>query len=270
MYRVARRLVATREEAEDLVQDTYGRAFRSWQSYTPGTNLRAWLLRILTNLNLDRGRKMQRTPDMQPIEEGDYYLANKMAEAQGEQIARPGPRRRAALAGLDRERPVLASPRLPRHRRARRHRRVQLRRRGADPRRPDRHRDVAAAPWPAAAEAEACRGGDLDEPYGPCDACEELLQGYLDRELTDAEVAQAESHLDGCDYCRRRYRFEVSLRQYVQTTAVERMPAGPDGEADAAPLGRRVAGLPNRRQGERPTGSAQPFGQVGRGVDVAG
>ena len=86
VYRVARRLVGTREEAEDLVQDTYGRAFRSWQSYTPGTNLRAWLLRILTNLNLDRGRKVQRTPDMQPIEEGDYYLANKMAESQGEQV----------------------------------------------------------------------------------------------------------------------------------------------------------------------------------------
>jgi anti-sigma factor (TIGR02949 family) len=60
--------------------------------------------------------------------------------------------------------------------------------------------------------------------HGPCDACEELLQGYLDRALTDAEVGQAESHLDSCDYCRRRYRFEVSLRQYVQTTAAERMP----------------------------------------------
>lgn len=61
---------------------------------------------------------------------------------------------------------------------------------------------------------------------GPCDDCEELLQGYLDRELTDAEVVQAESHLDGCTYCRRRYRFERSLRKYVQTTAVERMPDG--------------------------------------------
>jgi anti-sigma factor RsiW len=60
--------------------------------------------------------------------------------------------------------------------------------------------------------------------HGPCDACEELLQGYLDRELTDGEVLQAESHLDGCDYCRRRYRFEASLRQYVQTTAAARMP----------------------------------------------
>ncbi len=85
VYRVARRLVGSREEAEDLVQDTYARAFRSWQSYTPGTNLRAWLLRILTNLNIDRGRKIQRSPDLQPLEEGDYFLANKVAEAQGEQ-----------------------------------------------------------------------------------------------------------------------------------------------------------------------------------------
>ncbi len=85
VYRVARRLVGSREEAEDLVQETYARAFRSWRSYTHGTNLRAWLLRILTNLNLDRGRKVQRTPDLQPLEEGDYYLANKVAESQGEQ-----------------------------------------------------------------------------------------------------------------------------------------------------------------------------------------
>ena len=82
-YRVARRLVSTREEAEDLVQDTYARAFRSWRSYTPGTNLRAWLLRILTNLNIDRGRREQRTPATQPMEEGDYFLYNKLEEAGG-------------------------------------------------------------------------------------------------------------------------------------------------------------------------------------------
>src|SRR3954466_7937436 len=71
VYRVARRMVSSREEAEDLVQDTYARAFRSWHQYTPGTNLRAWLLRILTNLNIDRGRRVQRTPEQQPLEEGD-------------------------------------------------------------------------------------------------------------------------------------------------------------------------------------------------------
>ena len=86
VYRVARRFVPTREEAEDLVQETYARAFRSWQSYTPGTNLRAWLLRILTNLNVDRGRRLQRRPDETPLEETDYYLANRMAESAGEQV----------------------------------------------------------------------------------------------------------------------------------------------------------------------------------------
>ena len=86
VYRVARRFVSTREEAEDLVQDTYARAFRSWQSYTPGTNLRAWLLRILTNLNVDRGRRLQRRPDETPLEEHDYYLANSLAGTGGEQV----------------------------------------------------------------------------------------------------------------------------------------------------------------------------------------
>jgi RNA polymerase sigma-70 factor (ECF subfamily) len=81
VYGVARRLVGSREEAEDLVQETYARAFRSWRSFTPGTNLRAWLFRILTNLNIDRGRRVQRTPDMQPLEEGDYFLYNKLEEA---------------------------------------------------------------------------------------------------------------------------------------------------------------------------------------------
>jgi RNA polymerase sigma-70 factor (ECF subfamily) len=83
VFRVARGLVNSREEAEDLVQETYARAFRSWRSYTPGTNLRAWLLRILTNLNIDRGRRKQRTPDMQPLEEGDYFLYNRLEESAG-------------------------------------------------------------------------------------------------------------------------------------------------------------------------------------------
>ena len=83
VYRVARRLVSTREEAEDLMQETYARAFRSWQSFQPGTNLRAWLLRILTNLNIDRGRRQQRSPQTTSLdtEAGDYFLYNKL-EAQ--------------------------------------------------------------------------------------------------------------------------------------------------------------------------------------------
>jgi RNA polymerase sigma-70 factor, ECF subfamily len=84
VYRVARRLVGSQEEAEDLVQQTYERAFRAWRQFTPGTNMRAWLLRILTNLNIDRGRRQQRTPQTTSFdnnEAGDYFLYNQL-EAQ--------------------------------------------------------------------------------------------------------------------------------------------------------------------------------------------
>ena len=57
-----------------------------------------------------------------------------------------------------------------------------------------------------------------------CGKCEELLQPYLDRELDDAEQAEAERHLDHCSYCRRRYRFEVDLRMYVRQAVAEPMP----------------------------------------------
>jgi anti-sigma factor RsiW len=58
----------------------------------------------------------------------------------------------------------------------------------------------------------------------PCEKCEELLQPYLDRELTDAERLEAEGHLDLCAYCRKRYRFEESLRRYVRQAWSEGMP----------------------------------------------
>jgi RNA polymerase sigma-70 factor (ECF subfamily) len=83
VYSVARHLAGGREEAEDLVQETYARAFRSWRSFQPGTNLRAWLLRILTNLNIDRGRRQQRAPQMQPLEANDYFLYDKLAQDDG-------------------------------------------------------------------------------------------------------------------------------------------------------------------------------------------
>jgi mycothiol system anti-sigma-R factor len=58
-----------------------------------------------------------------------------------------------------------------------------------------------------------------------CEKCEELLQSFVDRELTEAERAQAELHLSGCGYCARRYRFETELRMYVRKCCDEPMPA---------------------------------------------
>ena len=56
-----------------------------------------------------------------------------------------------------------------------------------------------------------------------CEHCEELMQPYLDRVLTTDEHAEAETHLDGCTYCRTRYTFEAELRVYVKTACCEEM-----------------------------------------------
>jgi anti-sigma factor (TIGR02949 family) len=58
-----------------------------------------------------------------------------------------------------------------------------------------------------------------------CDKCEEMMQPYLDRVLTDAERAEAEAHLAECNWCAKRYRFEEKLRQYVRVAVSEPMPA---------------------------------------------
>ena len=57
----------------------------------------------------------------------------------------------------------------------------------------------------------------------PCAHCEEMMQPYLDHVLTDEEMARAEAHLDECESCRRRYRFEESLRVYVRQATSEQM-----------------------------------------------
>ena len=58
----------------------------------------------------------------------------------------------------------------------------------------------------------------------PCEKCEEVMQPYLDRVLSDAELREAEEHLASCSYCARRYRFEESLRRFVRKCCEEEMP----------------------------------------------
>ncbi len=56
-----------------------------------------------------------------------------------------------------------------------------------------------------------------------CGWCEEVLQPYLDRDLTDAEQMEAKGHLDDCEYCEKRYKFEEGLRRLVRQAVVEPM-----------------------------------------------
>lgn len=56
-----------------------------------------------------------------------------------------------------------------------------------------------------------------------CEHCEQVLQPYLDRQLSDEDRYQAEQHLAGCEWCRKRYRFEETLRMYVRRSCAEEM-----------------------------------------------
>lgn len=62
LYNVALRLTGSPADAEDLVQDTVMRAFRSWDKYEPGTNSRAWLVTILRNIFINQFRRRKRRP----------------------------------------------------------------------------------------------------------------------------------------------------------------------------------------------------------------
>ena len=81
MYSAAYRLTRNAADAEDLIQETFLRAFRSFHQFEPGTNLKAWLYRILTNTFINSYRKKQREPQTVSDDEvEDWYLCSKMAE----------------------------------------------------------------------------------------------------------------------------------------------------------------------------------------------
>ncbi len=99
LYARALRLVRSRSDAWDLVQDTYERALRAKTSYQPGTNLRHWLMTILYNLFLDRCRRQGREPRHIGIEGHDVPSPEPQAPEAWEAITED--QIRAALAALD-------------------------------------------------------------------------------------------------------------------------------------------------------------------------
>ena len=88
LYRTALRLTHNPQEAEDLVQETMLKAFRFAKSYTPGTNLRAWLFRILNTSAINRYRKQATHPTTTPLPEGeDFYLYNRISDMNGQELS---------------------------------------------------------------------------------------------------------------------------------------------------------------------------------------
>lgn len=84
LYRTALRMTRSEADAEDLVQETYIRAFRFRDQFTPGTNLKAWLFRIITNTFINSYRRKAAQPpttELDDVEETALY--RRMADAGG-------------------------------------------------------------------------------------------------------------------------------------------------------------------------------------------
>jgi RNA polymerase sigma-70 factor (ECF subfamily) len=79
LYSAAMRMTRNRADAEDLVQETYLKGYRSFHTFTEGTNLRAWLFRILTNTYINSYRSKQRRPDESDLDDvEDMYLYRRL------------------------------------------------------------------------------------------------------------------------------------------------------------------------------------------------
>jgi len=76
VYDAAMRLTQNRVEAEDLTQDTFVRAYRFFEKYERGTNCRAWLLKIMTNLFINRFNKIKSGPEISRFDDDLRYLCD--------------------------------------------------------------------------------------------------------------------------------------------------------------------------------------------------
>ncbi|HHC07700.1 MAG TPA: sigma-70 family RNA polymerase sigma factor [Actinobacteria bacterium] len=84
LYSAALRMTRNPADAEDIVQETFLKAFRAYDSFQEGTNLKAWLYRILTNTYINKYRRAQRRPSEVELGElQDLYLFRRLGESSG-------------------------------------------------------------------------------------------------------------------------------------------------------------------------------------------
>jgi RNA polymerase sigma-70 factor (ECF subfamily) len=89
LYSAALRMTRNPADAEDLVQETYLKAYRGFGSFEEGTNLKAWLYRILTNTFINRYRAAKRRPDETDLEEvEDFYLYRRLGGLESARASR--------------------------------------------------------------------------------------------------------------------------------------------------------------------------------------
>ncbi|MEK7671203.1 MAG: sigma-70 family RNA polymerase sigma factor [Bacteroidota bacterium] len=81
LYNYALRMTYNAADAEDLVQETFLKAFRFWDSYEKGTNIRAWLFRIMKNAYINRYRKEKKEPETVEYQEVENFYNNVRGSA---------------------------------------------------------------------------------------------------------------------------------------------------------------------------------------------
>jgi len=233
LYRIALHLTHNRADAEDLVQDTLFRAWRSFDTFRPGTNARAWLATILRNAHFDRHRRdhhqEMEVADVEDVDE--WYLYKRVHDADefretddpaatffsgltGDQIVTAlkalGPQFREVFVLADLERfsygeigEILGIPEgtvMSRLYRA-------------------RHR-LQRALWDYCVRTGKCRAPVAAPPTSPLEAeCREAcrqIYGYLDHTLDAAALAAIDQHLQRCHRCCTRFEFQKRLAATIR------------------------------------------------------
>ena len=263
LYSAALRTTRNPADAEDLLQETYTKAFAAFHQYRPGTNFKAWMYRILTNTYINTYRKKQREPlqsDAAEIE--DYQLAR--AESHSSSGLRSA--EMEALDHLPDTEVKRALQQLPEDFRMA----VYL----ADVEgfaykeiaeimdTPDRHGHVAVAPRPAPAAGAAdgvCRRARLRDPGSGLMSCAEQGSGeaagsdcsevlhrvyeYLDGEMTQADTVKIKHHLEECGPClqgvRPRPGAQGAGQAVVRLRGGSRWSCGPRSWPGSPPSGTR-------------------------------
>ena len=258
LYAAALRMTRNPADAEDLVQETYLRAYRGFGGFEQGTNLKAWLYRILTNTYINSYRAKKRRPDETELDEvEDLYLYRRIGGLE------------AAMAGRSAEDELLD-------------RFTDAEVKQAIESLPENFRmavllaDVEGFSYKEIAEildipigtvmsrlhrgrkalqkqlyefavdrnlAPRCPTTQMSDPclnhMSECEDALHELYGYLDGELTDERRAAIQRHLDDCQPCAEPYDFEAELREVIRRKCQEQVPDTPDGQGARRP-GRRA------------------------------